>query len=170
MLLLALLGATLSLAASTGDAHATIGLAGGASAPSTPATTSNTARPKIHPTALATWFGPGFYGKKTACGQVLTSLVVGVANRTLPCGTLVRVTYQDHSLTVPVIDRGPYGHLGADWDLTAGAAAALQITETVRIRAKIVGATANTPALGAPPSSPAAEATGGALAAPASST
>ncbi len=86
----------------------------------------------VHATGIATWFGPGFYGKQTACGQTLTPGVVGVANRTLPCGTLVEVTYKGHSLTVPVLDRGPYGH-GADWDLTAGAAEALGITETVRI-------------------------------------
>lgn len=111
-----------------------------------------TATPKVHPSGIATWFGPGFYGKQTACGQVLTPQVVGVANRTLPCGTLVKVTYRGHSLTVPVLDRGPYSH-HADWDLTAGAATALGITETVRIATTIVGSTPNTPTLGEPPAS-----------------
>src|ERR1700760_848718 len=97
----------------------------------------------VHPTGIATWFGPGFYGKRTACGQTLTPGVVGVANRTLPCGTLVRVTYTSHTITVPVLDRGPYSHIGADWDLTAGAAQALGITETVRIHARVVGRAAN---------------------------
>ena len=99
--------------------------------------------------AIATWFGPGFYGQKTACGQTLTPAVVGVANRTLPCGTLVRVTYTGHALTVPVLDRGPYAH-GADWDLTAGAARALGVSDTVRIRTRVVGTAPNTPTLGAP--------------------
>jgi rare lipoprotein A len=133
---------------------------GGAAAPggSAPATTT------IHTTGVATWFGPGFYGKQTACGQTLTPGVVGVANRTLPCGTLVKVTYKGHSVTVPVLDRGPYSH-GADWDLTAGAAAALGVTETVRIGTHIVGKAPNSATLGLPPASASATAAGGAVAA-----
>ena len=89
--------------------------------------------------------------------------MVGVANRTLPCGTLVSVTYNGHSLTVPVLDRGPYSH-HASWDLTAGAAQALGITETVRIATQIVGKTTNTPTLGLPPGSSSETLAGGALA------
>ncbi len=106
---------------------------------------------------------PRLLRQKTACGQTLTPGVVGVANRTLPCGTLVQVTYEGHSLTVPVLDRGPYSH-GADWDLTAGAAEALGITETVRIGTHVVGSTPNTPTLGLPPGSSSAALAGGALA------
>jgi rare lipoprotein A (peptidoglycan hydrolase) len=125
---------------------------GGAGAPSS-APTATSAK-KIRPSGIATWFGPGFYGKKTACGQTLTPGVVGVANRTLPCGTLVKVGYKGHTLTVPVLDRGPYSHIGADWDLTSGAAQALGITETVRIKTRVVGTTANVPTLGLPEPSP----------------
>jgi len=117
------------------------------------------------PSGIATWFGPGFYGKETACGQTLTPEVIGVANRTLPCGTLVKVAYKGHTLTVPVLDRGPYSHIGANWDLTAGAAEALGITETVRIQTRVVGVTANLPTLGLPEPSPSAVMAGGALAA-----
>ncbi|MGO9489028.1 MAG: septal ring lytic transglycosylase RlpA family protein [Solirubrobacteraceae bacterium] len=142
---------------------AVAGSTGGASAPA-----SSGAVPAhkavVDPTGIATWFGPGFYGHETACGQTLTPGVVGVANRTLPCGTLVRVAYRGRTLTVPVLDRGPYSHIGADWDLTAGAAAALGITETVRIATKVVGATANSPTLGLPAIAPAAIVAGGALA------
>jgi rare lipoprotein A (peptidoglycan hydrolase) len=120
-----------------------------ASGPSTGASVPVKTPPKIHTTGIATWFGPGFYGQKTACGQTLTPEVVGVANRTLPCGTLVKISYRGHALTVPVLDRGPYSH-GAQWDLTAGAAVELDITETVRIGTRVVGATANIPSLGAP--------------------
>ncbi|HTA12451.1 MAG TPA: septal ring lytic transglycosylase RlpA family protein [Solirubrobacteraceae bacterium] len=119
---------------------ATGGTSGGS--PATPATS-------LSSSAIATWFGPGFYGKHTACGQTLTPAVVGVANRTLPCGTLVQVSYAGHTLTVPVLDRGPYSH-HASWDLTAGAAQALGISETVRVDTHVVGKTANTPALGLP--------------------
>ncbi len=62
----------------------------------------------------------------------------------------MQVSYAGHTLTVPVLDRGPYSH-GADWDLTAGAAQALGVTDTVHIATKIVGAAPNTPALGLPP-------------------
>ncbi len=121
--------------------------AGGASAPSgAPA-----GKPAKHSkkAQIATWFGPGFYGQQTACGQTMTPVIVGVANRTLPCGTLVLVNYKGHQLTVPVIDRGPYAH-GATWDLTWGAASALTITETVQVKTKIVGQTTNSPLLGVP--------------------
>ncbi len=138
--------------------------AGGASAPTGSTSTSSTTAHKVHPSGIATWFGPGFFGKKTACGQTLTPGVVGVANRTLPCGTLVKVGYHGHTLTIPVLDRGPYSHIGADWDLTAGAAQALGITETVRIQTRIVGATANSPLLGLPATPPAATMAGGAVA------
>jgi rare lipoprotein A (peptidoglycan hydrolase) len=122
---------------------------------------------KANKTSIATWFGPGLYGQTTACGQTLTPAVVGVANRTLPCGTLVQISYRGHAITVPVVDRGPYAH-GADWDLTAGAAQALNITETVHIATRVVGAAPNTPALGSPPVTPAETATGGAQATPTS--
>ena len=89
--------------------------------------------------------------------------MIGVANRTLPCGTLVQITYKGHTLTVPVLDRGPYAH-HASWDLTAGAAGALGITETVRIGTQVVGKAANTPTLGLPPTSSSTAVAGGSLA------
>jgi len=57
---------------------------------------------------IASWYGPGFYGNRTACGQIYTPEIVGVAHRTLRCGTLVVLEYRGRTLTVPVIDRGPY--------------------------------------------------------------
>jgi rare lipoprotein A (peptidoglycan hydrolase) len=162
---LALIATALSTGGLVADASAsTAGRAGGASAPAGTPAGSRAATSTIHPTGIATWFGPGFYGKKTACGQTLTPAVVGVANRTLPCGTLVKVGYAGHTLTVPVLDRGPYGRIGADWDLTAGAAEALGITETVRIHTRIVGSSPNTPLLGAAPGTAGAAIAGGALA------
>ena len=133
---------------------------GGASAPSAPVT-STTA--KVRPSGVATWFGPGFYGKKTACGQTLTPSVIGLANRTLPCGTLVKVAYRNRTVTMPVLDRGPYSHI-ADWDLTAGAARALGVADTVRIKTRVVGQTANSPTLGLPAAPPAEAMSGGAVA------
>lgn len=68
-------------------------------------------------TAEASWYGPGFYGHGTACGQTMTEGLSGVAHRTLPCGTMVTFTYAGRSVTVPVVDRGPYVR-GRMWDLT----------------------------------------------------
>lgn len=107
-------------------------------------------RASFNGTAIATWFGPGFFGKHTACGQVLSHRLVGVANRTLPCGTLVRVSYQGRHVVVPVVDRGPYGPIHASWDLTEHAARMLKITETVKIHTRIVGHVRNSPHLGLP--------------------
>jgi hypothetical protein len=72
------------------------------------------------------WYGPGFYGHRTACGYALTTSLVGVANRTLPCGTLVkfRNPANGRTVTMPVVDRGPYV-AGRQWDLTGGACKAL---------------------------------------------
>jgi rare lipoprotein A (peptidoglycan hydrolase) len=123
-----------------------------------------TGAPQKPKAQIATWFGPGFYGQQTACGQTMTPVIVGVASRTLPCGTLVQVTYKNHRLTVPVIDRGPYAHNGATWDLTWGAASTLTITETVQVKTKVVGKAANNPLLGVPAEAvptPAAIASGG---------
>jgi rare lipoprotein A (peptidoglycan hydrolase) len=165
--LLALLAA-LSCAGALADAAcASTGGAAGPTAATTPdSTPTSTPTPatKVPKTALATWFGPGFYGQHTACGQTLTPATVGVANRKLPCGTLVKVTYHGQGLTVPVVDRGPYAN-GADWDLTAAAAQSLGIEETVRIATTVVGTVPNTPTLGHPAISPEAALAGGAVAA-----
>lgn len=67
--------------------------------------------------ARATWYGPGFYGRKTACGTTLSAGTVGVAHRTLPCGTQVEIRRGSERFVVPVIDRGPFAN-GADFDLT----------------------------------------------------
>jgi rare lipoprotein A len=81
---------------------------------------------------LATWYGPGLYGNHTACGEKLTKHILGLADRSLPCGTPVTVFYEGRSITVPVIDRGPFSN-GATFDLTWATAEALAITETVDV-------------------------------------
>lgn len=55
-------------------------------------------------------YGPGLYGNKTATGQVLTPNTIGIAHKTLPLGSQVRLTDPStkRSINVPVIDRGPY--------------------------------------------------------------
>lgn len=70
------------------------------------------------------WFGPGFYGNRTACGQTLTETLQGVAHKSLPCGTLVTFRHAGIVVTVPVVDRGPYV-AGRTWDLTGATCLAL---------------------------------------------
>jgi hypothetical protein len=65
------------------------------------------------------------YGLGLACGGVLGRTQLGVAHKTAPCGTLITFTYAGRSITVPVIDRGPYV-AGREWDLTGATAAALR--------------------------------------------
>lgn len=79
--------------------------------------------------AGATWYGPGLYGRHTACGQLLGPGTIGVAHRSLPCGTTVKFVYRGHSIVTQVIDRGPYSH-GNSWDLTQAAASALQFEKS----------------------------------------
>jgi rare lipoprotein A len=106
--------------------------------------------------SIATLYGPGFYGDRTACGVILRRRTIGVANRTLPCGTEVQVYYKGSVMTVPVIDRGPYAH-NANWDLTMATGRALGITGTA-----VIGA-ASAPAASAPAASaPAAPSSGAA--------
>jgi rare lipoprotein A len=87
----------------------------------TPPLTTTVYRP-----SRASWFGPGMYGTRTACGIKLTKHTIGVANKTLPCGMRVAIYYRGQALTVPVIDHGPYV-AGRDWDLTAATAQVLGI-------------------------------------------
>jgi rare lipoprotein A (peptidoglycan hydrolase) len=69
------------------------------------------------PAQGATWYGPGLYGRRTACGVTLTKRTVGVAHRTLPCGTRVAFANRGRWGRARVIDRGPF-RPGHDWDLT----------------------------------------------------
>jgi len=67
--------------------------------------------------AIASWYGPGLYGNGVACGGTLSTGTIGVANKTLPCGTRVHLRYHGRTIVAPVIDRGPYV-AGRDYDLT----------------------------------------------------
>jgi rare lipoprotein A (peptidoglycan hydrolase) len=64
------------------------------------------------------------YGHGVACGGILRVPELGVANKTLPCGTEVTFRYGNRAIRVPVIDRGPYIP-GREWDLTGATAEAL---------------------------------------------
>ena len=74
-------------------------------------------------TGEASWYGPGFYGNRTANGEVFRPGTLTAAHRTLPFGTKVRVTnlWNGRSTVVRINDRGPFiGHRVID--LAHGAA------------------------------------------------
>ena len=74
------------------------------------------------------WYGPGFYGNGGACGMYgsngLDSGDIGVAHRTLPCGTKVTFRYNGRTVVTTVKDRGPYV-AGRIFDMTRGLCEAL---------------------------------------------
>jgi len=67
--------------------------------------------------AYASWYGPGLYGNHLACGGTLSPGRLGVAHKSLPCGTKLTLRHRGRSVAVRVIDRGPYV-AGREFDLT----------------------------------------------------
>jgi hypothetical protein len=75
-------------------------------------------RMNVYRPALASWYGPGLYGNPLGCGGTLTPGTVGVAHKSLPCGTRLVLRKGSRIVRAQVIDRGPY--VGArEFDLTA---------------------------------------------------
>ena len=75
---------------------------------------------------MASWYGPGFAGRRTASGERFNPSGHTLAHRTLRLGTVVRVTnLRNHqSVIARVTDRGPF-HRGRIADLSSGAASAI---------------------------------------------
>jgi hypothetical protein len=113
---------TTSDSGGSGSSGGSSGSGGGGAAPApvAPATGGWNYDPDV------SWYGPGFYGNRTACGHTYSQSIHGVAHKTLPCGTMVtfRNPANGATITVPVIDRGPYIP-GRHWDLSAATCAAL---------------------------------------------
>ena len=75
-------------------------------------------RVHVYRGASASWYGPGLYGNRLACGGRLRPSTLGVAHKRLPCGSKVRLRYRGRGIVVRVIDRGPFV-AGREFDLTA---------------------------------------------------
>jgi rare lipoprotein A (peptidoglycan hydrolase) len=103
-----------------------------ASAPPPPSADEQLRRAAEYRPAMATWFGPGLFGNRMACGSTLTHRTLGVAHKRLPCGTKVALRYRGRTVVVPVIDRGPYAR-GIDYDLTYATARKLGMRETSQV-------------------------------------
>jgi hypothetical protein len=71
--------------------------------------------------AAASWYGPGLYGNPLGCGGRLTTGTIGVAHKTLPCGTKLTLRYRGHTVRASVVDRGPFV-AGREFDLTSATA------------------------------------------------
>jgi rare lipoprotein A len=94
---------------------------------------------------LASYYGAGFHGEETASGEVFNQRAMTAAHRTLPLGTVVRVTNlkNDRTVVVRINDRGPYGRnhrRGTIIDLSRGAAQRLRFIDDglVRVRVEVV--------------------------------
>jgi rare lipoprotein A (peptidoglycan hydrolase) len=107
---------------------------GGASATPPPKTIDQRAQNADYRPVTATWYGPGLYGNRMACGSKLTHHTLGVAHKSLPCGTKVALRYRGRTVVVPVIDRGPYSR-GVEYDLTSATAHSLGVRKTTRLAA-----------------------------------
>jgi rare lipoprotein A len=99
-------------------------------------------QPDYDETGIASWYGPTFYGKKTANGEMYDGNQLTAAHKTLPMPVNVRVTNLDNgkSLIVRVNDRGPYAR-GRIIDLSKRAAELLDVvqTGTARVRVTYLG-------------------------------
>ncbi len=91
-----------------------------------PAARRTLGRLNVYRLAGASWYGGG---GGLACGGELTSTTMGVANKTLPCGSQVTLHYGDRTVSVRVIDRGPYV-AGREFDLTEATKRALGFGDT----------------------------------------
>ncbi|GEP09794.1 septal ring lytic transglycosylase RlpA family protein [Methylobacterium gnaphalii] len=88
---------------------------------------------------IASWYGPGFQGHRTANGERFNSGGLTAAHRTFPFGTRVRVTNQANgrSVVVRINDRGPFV-AGRSIDLAHGAAHAIGVSGTSHVRLEVV--------------------------------
>jgi rare lipoprotein A len=92
-------------------------------------------------TGTASYYGPGFHGRKTANGERFDQHGNTAAHRTLPFGTRVRVTNlaNGESVVVRINDRGPFKR-GRIIDLSLGAARKIGMvgTGTARVRVEVI--------------------------------
>ena len=95
-------------------------------------------RPQFVQTGVASWYGSGFEGGKTASGERFDPNDMTAAHRTLPFGTMVRVTNlrNNRSIDVRIINRGPFIK-GRIIDLSPSAAKQLRIGKSGIVRVRI---------------------------------
>jgi rare lipoprotein A (peptidoglycan hydrolase) len=82
-------------------------------------------RVNVYRWSYASWYGPGLYGNPLGCGGTLWPGRLGVAHKSLPCGSKVWLRHRGRTVRVRVIDRGPYVG-GREYDLTEATAQRLR--------------------------------------------
>jgi rare lipoprotein A len=82
--------------------------------------------------AVASWYGPGFHGRRTASGERFNANALTCAHRTATFGTRFRVTHRGHSTVCRVNDRGPFVR-GRSIDLSAASARAIHMSGVGRV-------------------------------------
>lgn len=87
---------------------------------------------------VASWYGPGFNGRRTASGERFDQWAMTAAHRTLPFGTLVKVTHKGRSVVVRINDRGPFIR-GRHLDLSRGAAKRIGCSGVCKVRMSVLG-------------------------------
>lgn len=87
--------------------------------------------------AVASWYGPGFYGNTMASGEILTTTSMVVAHRTLAFGTRIEFSYHGRTCVAVVMDRGPYSS-GRTFDLGPGTAKALGFSGVGTVQYRIL--------------------------------
>lgn len=89
-------------------------------------------------TMKASWYGPGFHGKKTANGEIYDQMSFTAAHKSFKFGTLLKITNpkNNKSVIVRINDRGPYIH-GRDLDLSKAAALELGFVKKGVARIKV---------------------------------
>lgn len=87
---------------------------------------------------VASWYGPKFHGKQTANTEIYNQQAFTAAHKSLPFGTMLRITNpnNNNSVIVRINDRGPYIS-GRDIDLSKGAAKALGMIEKGVIKVQV---------------------------------
>lgn len=85
----------------------------------------------------ASWYGPGFHGRKTASGERFNQYAMTAAHRTLPFGTKVRVKHKNRSVIVVINDRGPFIR-GRSIDLSKGAAQKIGCSGVCLVEMKVL--------------------------------
>ncbi len=123
-----------ALAMMAGAATGAKASTGGASGPTAGSSSGEEIAFSPYRYAGASWYGgPSLWGHETACGKTLRPHTLGVAHKSLPCGTTVKFVYHGHVLVTQVIDRGPYVK-GRAWDLTKAASEVLGLEGVGRVR------------------------------------
>ena len=121
---------------------ASIILAGACAQPKAPSTSPASIDRRPTETGQASWYGKAHHGQRTASGEPFDMHSLTAAHRTLPFGTIVRVTNlgNGRSVDVRINDRGPFRH-GRIIDLSYEAAGRLGIvsTGTARVEIKVIG-------------------------------